>query len=206
MEERKLLANAKTGEVFLHHLTPKTGLRISSGLIHDWVAGIFIKGTSLKEAQELVVDFDRHKRVYPDVLESATIAKSGNLRKGYLRLSKKKVLTVVLNSEYEVRSFDAGANRKYTVSHSTKIAEVDDPGSKKERDLPAGEGHGFLWRLYAYWRFEAAPDGVYAECQAISLTRDVPAALAWMVNPFIQDMPKESLRTTLEATRAALAR
>ena len=152
------------------------------------------------------MDFDRHKKIYPEVVDSRLLLSAGNLRRGYHRITKKKVLTVVLASEYEVQIHQAGQNRAYTVSHSTKINEIDDAGTKTEREMPEGRGHGFLWRLNAYWRFEAAPEGVYAECQAISLTREVPFGLSIIVNPFIQEMPIESLRSTLESTRKALAR
>ena len=198
--------SARKGEVVIRQISPKGGMKVSGGIVHDWAAGTFIKGATLEQAQNLVIDFDRHKKVYPEVVDSYVLFKSENMRHGFLRIMKKKVLTVVLNSEYEVRTHQAGPNRAYTVSHSTKIAELEDAGTKSEHELPVGEGHGFLWRLNAYWRFEATAEGVYAECQAISLTRDVPAGLGWIVNPFIQDMPRESLRSTLEATRSALAR
>jgi hypothetical protein len=42
------------------------------------------------------------------------------------------------------------------------------------------------------------------ECRAISLTRDVPLGLGWMIEPIIQGLPKESLINTLEATRRGL--
>ena len=42
------------------------------------------------------------------------------------------------------------------------------------------------------------------ECEAISLTRDVPTGLGWLVQPIIQDLPKQSLESTLRETRAAL--
>jgi len=42
------------------------------------------------------------------------------------------------------------------------------------------------------------------ECRAISLTRDVPVGLGWMLEPIIQKFPRESLIHTLEATRQAL--
>lgn len=199
-------AGARSGDVFIRQLSPKGGRKVSGGIIHDWSAGTFIKGATLEQATSLITDFNRHKKVYPEVVESYVKLRNGNVSRGFLRLAKKKVLTVVLNSEYEVRTTQISPTRAYTVSHSIKINEIDDAGTKTERELPAGEGHGFLWRLNAYWRFEATPEGVYAECQAITLTRDVPSGLAWMINPFIQDMPRESLRNTLEATRAALAR
>jgi len=47
---------------------------------------------------------------------------------------------------------------------------------------------------------------VYAECRAISLTRDVPFGLGWIIEPIIQNLPRESLINTLEGTRQALRR
>jgi hypothetical protein len=45
---------------------------------------------------------------------------------------------------------------------------------------------------------------VWLECEAISLTRDVPTGLGWIIEPIIRDLPKESLANTLRSTRAAL--
>ena len=42
---------------------------------------------------------------------------------------------------------------------------------------PPGAGYGFLWRLDTCWRFEERDGGAYAECRAISLTRDIPATI-----------------------------
>ena len=53
-------------------------------------------------------------------------------------------------------------------------------------------------------RFEQKDGGVFIECRAISLTRDIPPALAWIIKPIVRKLPKESLVRTLEATRNAL--
>ena len=70
--------------------------------------------------------------------------------------------------------------------------------------LAPDTGSGFLWRLYSYWRFHERDGGAYVECRAISLTRDVPTGLGWIIEPIIQKLPKESLIHTLNATRHAL--
>jgi hypothetical protein len=62
-----------------------------------------------------------------------------------------------------------------------------------------------MWRLNSYWAFEQSDDGVLVECEAISLTRDIPTGLAWMIGPFVNSIPRESLEFTLGATRKALA-
>ena len=77
--------------------------------------------------------------------------------------------------------------------------------SDLERELPAGTGHGFLWRLNAYWLIEPRPNGVYLECRTISLSRDIPFGLGWAVGPFVRTLPTESLHLTMDATASAMA-
>jgi len=45
---------------------------------------------------------------------------------------------------------------------------------------------------------------VYIQLEAISLTRDIPEGLGWLIRPFVTTIPKESLVFTLNRTRAAL--
>jgi hypothetical protein len=47
---------------------------------------------------------------------------------------------------------------------------------------------------------------VYVQCEAISLTRDIPAGLNWLVGSFVESVPKESLEFTLQSTRSAVLR
>jgi len=61
-----------------------------------------------------------------------------------------------------------------------------------------------MWRLYSYWRFAGEKDGVVVECRAISLTRDIPYGLGFIIEPIIKNLPRESLVNTLTATRNAL--
>ena len=71
---------------------------------------------------------------------------------------------------------------------------------------PVGHDGGYLWRLYSYWRFLERDGGTYVQCETISLTRDVPFMVSWIVKPFVTSIPRESLTFTLETTRKALAR
>jgi hypothetical protein len=92
----------------------------------------------------------------------------------------------------------------YSISRSTRIAEVKNPKKSYEVEAPVGDDAGFLWRLNAYWRFEEADGGVYAECESISLSRDTPLGLGWALNGFVQKLPKESMLNTLLGTRKAV--
>ncbi|HEY2115812.1 MAG TPA: hypothetical protein VGJ51_12015, partial [Candidatus Angelobacter sp.] len=86
-------------------------------------------------------------------------------------------------------------------SISTRIAELKDPNKPDGEQLPVGTGHGYLWRLNTYWRFEEKDGGVYLQCEALSLTRDMPIGLGWLLKPLVTSIPKASLNRALGQTR-----
>ena len=180
-------------------------VRVQDGLIHDWIGAALIFGSTVEATLALIQDYDSHKNIYkPEVLASRLIAHHGDDFQIYLRLLKKKVITVVLDTYHDVHYRSLDRLRWLCSSHTTRIEEVENPGSPQEKVLPPDTGHGFLWRLYSYWRFEERDRGVCIECRAISLTRDVPFGLGWAIEPIIQKLPRESLIKTLEDTRKAL--
>ena len=111
---------------------------------------------------------------------------------------------MILNTEYDVHRHALNPTRAYSDSISTRIAQVVHAAEPGERELPPGQDDGFLWRLNSYWRYAEADHGVYVQCEAISLTREIPSGLGWLVGPFVESVPRESLEFTLESTRAAV--
>jgi hypothetical protein len=196
----------RQAQVLAESLTGESPMRVPDGLIHDWIGAIFIPGATLEKVLRLVQDYDHDKDVYqPEVIGSQLAVRDSNDFKVHLRLLKKKVITVVLDTDYEIHYAPAGPGRCSVRSHSTRIVEVENPGKPDERRLPVGDDHGFLWRLYSYWRYQERDGGVYMECEAVSLTRDIPTGLGWLVGPIIRELPRESLINTLRKTREALA-
>jgi len=194
----------RQGQIVTQRWTPDE-VRVPSGLIHDWIGVAYIPDARLEQTLARVQDYDRHKDSYrPEVIDSKLLSRNGNDFRVHLRLLKKKVLTVVLNTEHEVHYVPLDRTRWRSRSYSTRIAEVRDAGKPGEQELPVGQGHGFLWRLYSYWKFEEKDGGVYVECRAISLTRNVPTGLGWLIEPIIRNLPRESLANTLRATRDAV--
>lgn len=180
-------------------------IKVPNGLIHDWVGAAFIPAKTVEDVLTLIQDYDHHRDIYqPEVMASRLISRDGDDFQVYLRLLKKKIITVVLDTEHEVHYSSLGGSRRICCSYTKRVAEVEDAGSPKEKVLPPGTGYGFLWRLYSYWRFEEREGGVFVECRAISLSRDVPFGLGWVIEPIIQKLPAESLIKTLEDTRRAL--
>jgi hypothetical protein len=193
------------GEIVAQFWSGNGPVSIPSGLIHDWVGTAFIPGTTVQATLLMVQDYDHHQDIYkPEVIASRLMRRRGSDFEIYLRLLKKKILTVVLDTDHDVHYQSLDAARWFCRSHTTRIAEVQNAGTEKEEVSPPDNGYGFLWRLYSYWRFQERDHGVYVECRAISLTRDVPLGLGWMIEPIIQKLPRESLIHTLECTREAL--
>ena len=176
-------------------------------MIPHWIGTVFIPGVSLQQVLALIPDYDHHAEYYgPDVVKSKTLEHAGGDFKVYLRLIKKKIVTVVLDSEYDVHYEQFDADRAQSRSYSTRIVEVDHPGEASERQAPPGKDNGFLWRLNSYWRFSEKDHGVYVQCEAISLTRDIPIGLNWLIGPLVESIPRESLEFTLRSTRTGVLR
>ena len=203
-------ARLKRGEVVSEKMRtpdPSGNTSTPGALIHHWVGTVFIPGASLRQVLALVQDYDHHTEYYkPEVVKSKTVEHSGNDFKVYLRLKKKKVVTVVLDTEYAVHYHSLDTTRAFSESYSTRIAEINHPDEPEERAAPEGRGEGFMWRLDSYWRFAERDGGVYVQCEAISLTRDIPIGLNWVIAPFIESIPRESLEFTLLSTRSAVLR
>lgn len=179
---------------------------IPGGLIHDWLGTILIPKSTVAQVLALIQDYDHSSANYsPDVVQSRLISHHGDEFQVFMRLKKHKVVTVVLDTEYAVQYGRLDATHQFSTSRSTRVSEISDPGTPKEKPLAPGHDHGFMWRLNSYWVFEQTDDGVLVECEAISLTRDIPTGLAWMIGPFVNSIPRESLQFTLDATRKALA-
>ena len=197
--------HVRKGDVLSQLWSGQSPVRVPNGLIHDWIGAISIRGTTIEKTLALVQDYDNHKNIYkPDVMDSRLISHHGNDFIIYLRLLKKKIITVVLDTEHDVHYQRVDDHQWFLRSHTTRIAEVDDAGTAKEKVYPPDTGYGFLWRLYSYWKFMGREDAVIVECRAVSLTRDVPLGLGWIIEPIINSLPRESLLNTLKATRQAL--
>ena len=124
----------RDGKIIAEFWMGKGPVKVPDGLIHDWIGAAFIAGTSIKHVLARVQDYDNHKNIYkPEVIASKLISHSGNDFQIYLRLLKKKVMTVVLDTDHDVHYRDLDQKRWTCDSRTTRIAEVDDAGTPKEK-------------------------------------------------------------------------
>jgi len=203
-------ARLQRGEIISERLeTPDPSGRSSTpgALIHHWVGTVFVPGVTLPQVLAVVQDYDRHSEYFkPDVMQSKKVAQNGDEFKVHYRLRKKKIVTIILDADYEVHRYFLDPTHAYSHSVAVRVAQVENAGQPNEHELPPGKDGGYMWRLNSYWRYSDSGQGVYVQCEAISLTRDIPAGLNWLVGSFVQSVPKESLDFTLRSTRAAVLR
>ncbi|MDP2996812.1 MAG: hypothetical protein Q8N47_04935 [Bryobacterales bacterium] len=178
---------------------------IGDGTVHDWLGTVFVPGVTLERTLAVLQNYDAHKVSFaPEVTDSKLRRRNGDFFQVYLRLRKHKFVTVVLNTNYDITYRRVSPTRAASRSYSTRIAEVEKPGTASEHELTPGDDHGFLWRMHSFWRFEERDGGVYVEFEAISLTRDVPRFVSAIVTPVVRQLPRESLEMTLLNLRRAL--
>lgn len=196
------------GKVVIERLeTLDNGKRIEvpDGMVHNWIGTVFIPGATLAQTIAFEEDYDHQQQYFrPDVVRSRIMKHDGNDFVIELRFYKKKVISTVIDTTHDVHYQPVDSTHEWSRSHTTRIQEVDDPGRSGEKLEPEGKDHGFLWRMNTYWRFEEKDGGTYAECQSISLTRDIPTGLGWMLGPYVNSVPRESLTFTLANTRRAV--
>lgn len=173
-------------------------------LVHHWIGTVFIPGATLSQTLEFMQDYD-HKKDYfsPDIQRSKILQHQGGDFLVNLRFYKKKVITIVDDTDHQVHYQVVDATHAWSRSHATRIQEVENPGEPSERLDPQGHDRGFLWGMDTYWRFQEKDGGTYVECQSVSLTRNIPTGLGWAVGPFVTSVPRESLTFTLVTARTA---
>ena len=181
--------SARTGETVV--VQQRSGeVRITGGLIHDWLGFSFFPGAHLAEVRALMQNYANYKSVYAlDVIDSKLLGQNGDNFRVFLKMQNKRFITLTYDSEFEVSYSAPAADRLEIVSHSARVQQ-------------AGSDQGFLWRLNSYWRFVEADDGVYAECRSISLSRGIPFGFGWLHEP-LEKFPRDSMVRTMESTRRA---
>jgi hypothetical protein len=207
-EQEEAMAKLKGAQVELRRLSVNASgenLNVPGGMIHDWEGIVFVPGAKIDDVLRILQDYDHQATYYaPDVERARIESRDGNDFQVFLRFRRHKVVTVVLDTQHAVTYSRDSPLRAHSRSSATRIAQVEDPGGPGEKERAPGEDDGYLWRMETWWRMEERDGGVYVQNQAVTLTRDIPTGLGWLIEPFITQIPKETLEFTLEATRRAV--
>ncbi len=195
------------GELIVEQLTPAGGAALPGAMLHHWRGTAFAAGATAADFERLMKGFNDYPQYFsPQVLQARVLTQKDDRLQAMMRVRQRHVITVVMDTTYDVTFGRLDERHGYSISRSTRIAEIDSPGTRRERELRSDEEHGFLWRLNTYWSYEERDGGLYLQIESISLTRSIPRGLGWVVQPFVESVPRESLEFTLRSTCKRAAR
>jgi hypothetical protein len=202
-------AQLRRGELYLEQvrtLDDKQKIPVPGGIIHHWIGVAFLPNATLPQTKEVLADYDHQKDTYfPDVRQSKLLSQDGNGSRVFLQFYSKTIVTAVFNAYFSSHTTDYSSARAQIRSCSDRVAEVENFGKSGERELSPADSHGYMWELCTWWRIEEAGGGTYIQVEAIELSRTVPFAFAWLVNPIIRSVPRTFLSHLLSATQKAVA-
>jgi hypothetical protein len=206
VDQRRLAS----GELIVEKLAPASPAGFPGAMLHHWRGTAFVPRAKAADFERMMGNFNAYPQYYaPQVVQARILSQEGDHYKVVMRVKQHHVITVVMDTAYDVTfahspASRGDAERGYSVSRSTKISEIESAGTANERALGPGEDHGFLWRLNTYWSYEERDGGLYMQIESVSLTRSIPTGLGWMIGPFVESVPRESLEFTLRSTSDAL--
>jgi hypothetical protein len=211
-DRQRLWNMLERGEKWIDFLDTRdeTGRQIKAphGLITHNIGAMFIPEASLNDVVGVIQDYSHYHEIYsPEIVQSKLISHSGNTFEASYRAYKSTPWTdITLNINSEITYTWHDARHVSTRSHSTRIAQVESAGKPDEHEDSVGHDSGYLWRLNTYWRFEAKQGGVVAEWESVSLSREIPFLLRWIVRPYVERLARSTVEGTLTATRLAVKR
>jgi hypothetical protein len=211
--EPKSEARLRRGELIVERLNsssgPSSGPSLGQGLpgaaLYHWRGTAFAPGAKAADFERLMKDLSSYPQHFsPQVLEASMLTQQGDHLQAAMRIRQQHVITVVLDTTYDIAFARLDAQHGYSISRSTRIAEVASAGTPAEHALDASQEHGFLWRMNTYWSYEERDGGLYMQIESVSLTRSIPTGLGWAIGPYVESIPRDSLEFTLRATCNAL--
>jgi hypothetical protein len=196
----------QAGQILVAGMGDHNPKKVSSGLIHHWMGAAFFPNAKVDDVLGVIRDYGRYKDYYnPTVIDSHTIRQTpAEDRFSVMLMNKSILLKTALESEYESSYCSAGEHKWYSTATAVHIQEVEDYGQADQKKLPPDEGSGYVWRLHSITRYQEADGGVYVEVEAMALSRDIPVALRWVVDPIVRRVSKGAILTSLRQTLDAV--
>jgi hypothetical protein len=193
------------GQLIIDRINPQPDAHPPGALIHHWRGTAFAPGARATDFERVLRDINHYPQYFaPQILQARLLSQQDDHLQVSMRVRQHHVFTVVLDTTYDVTRGQLDPQHGFSNSRSTQISEIASPGTPSEHALKPEDDHGFLWRLNTYWTYEERDGGLYMQIETVSLTRSIPAALAWVIKPYIESVPRDSMEFTLRATRDAL--
>ena len=138
---------------------PDITARVLESLSHY---GYRVGQKPVDRAVAFVKEYDR----YPDpdrfggmIVRAKVNAASGDRYDVSMRTTMTKVITVVLDYDYDITYERRSPTRLTSTSVARRIHQIESAGKPSERRRPVDEIDAFMWRLRTYCWFDERPEG-----------------------------------------------
>jgi len=163
--------------------------KVAGGQLYDWIGSVFIPGAGLDRLVLMLQDYDHRAEYFSETISaSKLLCRTGKDR---FRYSMRLKEPAVIDTENEVVWERVDQHHWRCRSYSTHLQEV-------------GKDHGYLRRLYSYWRFAEVESGVYVEGQTITLSDEFGGMTRAFGSMLLGINPEKSLKHSLESMRESI--
>src|SRR5579872_7295728 len=163
--------------------------KVAGGHIYDWIGASFIPGANLDTLVRMLQDYDHRAQYFSETIAtSKLLCRTGQDHFRYtMRLKEPAIIDVDSDVVWE----RVDAHRWRCRSYSTDTRET-------------GKDHGYLRRLYSYWKFSQADKGVYVEAETITLSDEFGAMARTFGSMLLGINPEKSLKHSLTSMRESV--
>ncbi len=204
-EDASRLRRLHAGEILVVPGEDGTPRHIPGGLIHHWLGAMFIPKATLPEVLSALRAYQQYPAYYPSVVSSRLISRDGptdyftSIERHQAMFSK-----IALDADFTSTYFEPGGKRAYNVATTTRLQQIQDYGGRHPQELGPFAPKAYVWDLATITRYLERDGGVYLELEGMALSRDVPAALRWLVEPFVRQAAQDTMEASLRQSRHAV--
>src|SRR5215469_14531599 len=193
-EHPQFAQQVRAGTLVIEPIGDPNRKHVPYGLIHHWIGAVFLANARLDDVFSVIRDYDHYRNFYPAaVLASKALRHEGaDDQFSLLMISRATLAKAAFSSQDLATYYELDPCRWYSTSYTTRVQEIEDYGGPEQHTLPPDQGHGYIWRLYGIARYEQRDGGVYLEMEAIGLSRDIPVAVRWFVEPIVRRIARDS--------------
>jgi hypothetical protein len=189
-------------------ITPATGdgiVEVPGALFHHWTGAMFMEGVTLDQVLALSRAYASYPDIFHPVERAAILSQQGDAYHVRFRMKESAGGMSATLDPSSIRYARPDTAHAYVISMADEIREVKDAGRSTERQLPAGEDSGYLWRAGSLTRFSADDDGVYMAMETLGLSRRFPPMLGWIIEPIARRIGRRSVGTSMDEFRRAVS-
>lgn len=186
----------------LHVSSPHaSGRPIPSGLIHYWIGITLLPHAHTDDVLAVLQDYNRYAQVFqPATVESHLTGRSGDTYSYRLKFIQKAMgVRTGLVGDFQSTYVRINDRSGYSLTEATTLTELQNPGESTERPISLAESHGFLEKSFTVVRYSEQQAGTMIEIDSVTLTREVPGSLRWLISPFIHRFARQTMTATLES-------